>query len=142
MAELPNIIREKSVGCLCTVDETGSPSGATVFYAIKNEKLYIISHKGSQKVKSIQQNHKVCLVVADDVEYKQAQLYAIAKIIDNPDMYMPLLEEVFSKHAKDNDTLVPYMYINDEGGPVMIELTPQKNVHFSTDGGLVEQKLN
>lgn len=142
MAELPKIIQEKRTGCLCTVDANGSPSGATVFYAVKDGKIYIISHKGSQKIKSIQDNPKVCLVVADDIEYRQAQLYATARIIDNPEMYMPLLDKVIDEHSKKTDSLIPYMDINNEGGPIMIELTPLKNVHFSSGSGLSEQQFS
>ncbi len=142
MESLPRIIQDNVLGCLCTVNENGSPSGATLFYAIKDGKLYFLTHKLSQKVKSIKHNPQVCFVVADQINYHQAQLYGTAKIVSNPDEYLPLIVKNIELHSHKTDSMVPYMDIEDEGGPVVIEMIPTKNIHFSSGAGLGEQQFN
>lgn len=86
-------------------------------------------------------NPNVCLVVADLVNYHQAQLYASAKIVSNPRDYLPLLLEVISKYSEKTHDFIPYMDIQNEGGLAIVELTPRKNIAFKSGQGLAEQNF-
>ncbi len=142
MAQLPDFVSNTAIGCLCTSDLHGTPSGATVFYAVQNDKIYIMTHGASLKAQHIQKNPNVCFVVVDDATYRQAQMYATAKFVNNPGDYFPLLEQAIASYKLKTHELIPYMNIKTEGiAPVVIELTIHTNKHFSSGEGLVEQKL-
>lgn len=142
MSKLPEFLEAQSLGCLCTSDEHGNPSGATVFFMVHNEKLYCMTHEDSLKVKQIRSNPKVCFVTANEIAYQQVQLYADAKIVNNPADYLPLLESTIRKYSLQTNYTIPYDEIKNEGhGPVVIELKPTRVKFFKSGEGLVEQKL-
>ncbi|MFO0862197.1 MAG: pyridoxamine 5'-phosphate oxidase family protein [Candidatus Saccharibacteria bacterium] len=142
METLPSFIKEQSLGVLCTSDENCNPSGATVFFVEKDQKLYIMTHEKSLKVQHIKNNPNVCFVIADPIHYHQAQLYATAKIAENPGDYLPLVEEVIKKYSERTEDFIPYVHIKNEGdAPVILELTLKQNRSYQPDEGLVDKKL-
>lgn len=141
MTKLPDIISTKAIGCLCTCDEKCNPSGATIFYIVKDNKLYCITHEDSLKVQHIKNNPNVCFVIADNTKYNQIQLYATARIVDNPGDYIPLLEKAIEAHSVKTNEMIPYMNIKNEGNtPVVLELTPKNSKVFEPSTGLTVQK--
>lgn len=142
MEKLPSFIKEQSLGVLCTSDENCNPSGATVFFVEKDQKLYIMTHEKSLKVQHIKNNPNVCFVIADPIHYHQAQLYATAKIAENPGDYLPLVEEVIKKYSEKTEDFIPYVHIKNEGdAPVILELRLKQNRSYQPDEGLVNKKL-
>jgi hypothetical protein len=81
------------------------------------------------------------LVVVDEAGYRQAQLYASARLVDNPGDYFSLLEKAIGRSTNTND-MIPYMEIKNAGGPVVIELTPKHNIAFRPGEGLSEQTFS
>lgn len=143
MNKLPDLIYSQPLGVLCTSDENCNPSGATLFYVVKDDKLYSVTHEDSLKVKHIRNNPNVCLVVSNTVDYQQAQLYATAKIVEKPQDYLPLIEDAIAEYSKKTNDFIPYMHITTEGlAPVVIELTPKRNKSYRPSEGLVEQDLS
>lgn len=128
------------MGCLNTCDNNCSPSGATVFYATNNDKLYILTHEDSLKVKHIKSNPNVCMVIVDDTYYKQMQLYATAQISNDTGKYLPLIEQVMKQHSETSNSAIPYTEITNEGSaPVIIELTPKHGKYFESGLGMTEE---
>ncbi len=142
METLPTFIKDQSLGVLCTSDENCNPSGATVFFVEKNQKLYIMTHEKSLKVQHIKNNPNVCFVVADPIHYHQAQLYATAKIVDNPGEFLPLVENVIKQYSEKTEDFIPYVHIKNEGeAPVILELTLKNNRSYQPSEGLIDKKV-
>jgi nitroimidazol reductase NimA-like FMN-containing flavoprotein (pyridoxamine 5'-phosphate oxidase superfamily) len=128
------------MGCLNTCDNNCNPSGATVFYAVHNDKLYILTHEQSLKVKHIKANPNVCIVIVDDTYYKQMQLYATAKLVKDTGKHLPLIRQVMAEHSEKSDSAIPYTEITTEGtAPAIIELTPKHGKYFESGVGIVEE---
>lgn len=139
MEQLPSFIMTKSIACLCTCDKEGNPSGATIFYVVKDDKIYILTHEQSLKVKHIKANPKVCFVVVDEIDYHQVQLYAEATIVDNPGDYIPLIKKAIEAHSENTNEMIPYNDIKNEGNnPVVIQLMPKNSKRFRSGEGLTE----
>lgn len=142
METLPNFIKQQSLGVLCTSDENCNPSGATVFFVEKNQKIYIMTHERSLKIQHIKNNPNVCFVIADPIHYHQAQLYATAKIVDNPGEFLPLVENVIKQYSENTEDFIPYVHIKNEGeAPVILELTLKNNRSYQPSEGLIDKKV-
>lgn len=136
---LPQLVLEGSLGRIATSDSKGNPSVATVFYAVSEGSIFFLTHAGSLKVEQIKSNPKVCFLVSDDVKYRQSQIYGNAKIIDQPQKYIKLVEDVMRLYSENTDAVIPYLDIKTQGNvPVVIEIVPDKGRHFKSGVGLVE----
>lgn len=134
------------IGCLGTSDKKGNVSNAYMFFVLRKDKFYLVTHKKSLKVKHIKENPNVCFVVSDTITYEQLQLYAIAKIVDVPDAkIMKDIMAVIQRHSLKTDRWIPYMEqevnkIDKTDVVVVIELTPKKHKLFNSDQGIVDQQ--
>ena len=138
--KIPELILSNNIGVLSTCDEHCKPSAATLFYAVRGGKLYFFTHEDSVKIKHIHANPSVCLVVSDHTNYRQAQVYATAKIIEDPSELLKLLENVINKEEViKSDYLIPYMYIESEGSaPVVVEMEPKSIRLFQPETGITQ----
>lgn len=110
-----------------------------MFYLVKDDKLYLLTHDQSTKIQHIKSNPNVCIVIEDDSTYEQVQIYCRAKIVETPGEFIPDIQQVINKATEESNFFAPYTYIKNEGeGLEVIELETLKIKSFDPQNGLTE----
>jgi len=75
-----DFIASSHVGVLSTIDRSGNVTGATVYYALLNDAIYILTKEGTRKARNIFTNPQVALTIFDSTKLKELQIEATARV--------------------------------------------------------------
>jgi nitroimidazol reductase NimA-like FMN-containing flavoprotein (pyridoxamine 5'-phosphate oxidase superfamily) len=119
---------------IATVDGNGDPNIQPVWYYHDQgaDKLYVITDKGSQKVKNIRRKNTVYFNVDEDAHpYRCVKGKAMARISEKISGNIPVAEKVMVKYvgSTDHPIAVRAIELVKKGESVILEITP---AYYST----------
>ncbi|VFJ14401.1 pyridoxamine 5'-phosphate oxidase family protein [Candidatus Nitrosocosmicus franklandus] len=116
---------------LATVDEDGYPSIQPLWFLYVKEpgKIYVATPKTTRKALNLYKNpDKVYFSIDDEnFPYKGAKGRGIARISENADWNIPIVEKIILKYlgTKDNPLAQTIMENTRKGIQIIIEITPK-----------------
>lgn len=137
---LPNILTKNALGYISTADSNG-PSGASIFYAFKDDEIIFMTHTDSLKARHVRANPQVCLTVVDAKNYEQIQLYGSATEKTSPSKEVDILLEVIEREGTKREEFYPYINVETQHGLAVFGITPNRYKLLVPGQGLKEIKL-
>ena len=125
------LVESKLNAQIATIDEEGYPMVQPVwfFYDRDSGKIYSGTRKGTWKIENIKRHpDKVYFSIDDEnFPYKGVKGRAKARVIEEPNKVLPIVEKINLKYLGTNDHPLAQMLIDNarKGEEVMIELTPK-----------------
>ena len=136
---MPNKVTEEEVNSflesklnlqLATIDEEGYPSIQPIWFLYDKEsgKIYISTQKTTRKAHNLYKNSDKIYFSIDDENYpyKGVKGRAVAKISEDIDWNLPIIEKIITKYLGTVDNPLAQMLMENgrKGIQIVIEITP------------------
>ena len=115
---------ERGVGILSTVDRTGNVHGATVYYTVHNDYIYVLSKSGTRKAQNILAHNQVSLTVSDADTLQTLQLNGLAEVETNRTVKDYIFNEMVKPRSYKGQELLPPVVKLEAGTYVIIRIAP------------------
>ena len=115
---------ERGVGILSTVDRTGNVHGATVYYTVHNDYIYVLSKSGTRKAQNILAHNQVSLTVLDADTLQTLQLNGLAEVETNRTVKDYIFNEMVKPRSHKGQELLPPVVKLEAGTYVIIRIAP------------------
>ena len=117
---------ERGVGVLSTVDRTGNVHGATVYYTVYNDYIYVLSKSDTHKTHNILAHNQVSLTVSDTDTLQTLQLNGLAEVETNRTVKDYIFNEMVKPRShKGRELLPPVVKLEAGAGAyVIIRIAP------------------
>ena len=136
---MPNKVTEEEVNSflesnlnlqLATIDEEGYPSIQPIWFLYDKEsgKIYISTQKTTRKARNLYKNSNKTYFSIDDENYpyKGVKGRAVAKISEDIDWNLPIIEKIITKYLGTVDNPLAQMLMENgrKGIQIVIKITP------------------
>ena len=115
---------ERGVGILSTVDRTGNVHGATVYYTVHNDYIYVLSKSGTRKAQNILAHNQVSLTVSDADTLQTLQLNGLAEVETNRTVKDYIFNEMVKPRSYKGQERLPPVVKLEAGTYVIIRIAP------------------
>ncbi len=116
----------KYSGVLATADGVGNPHATPVYYLVENDfSLFFATSRETQKYKNMEENRSVAFVVYDEKEQTTAQVEGLIEIVEDPDVYRKVVDNMFTSSTERSETAMPPAAKVLAGGYVVLRLVPR-----------------
>ncbi len=130
-----DFLQSQPTGVLSTVDETGSPHGAVIYYSInENFEVLFATRRETKKSDNLTHNNRAVLVIYDAPTQTTAQVTGDVAEVTEPEVAQKAFENMVKASLETSDEIEPPIEkLNEAGDLIAYKLTPA-HIHMAVYG--------
>lgn len=119
-------IQSHEVGVLSSIDRTGTVSGATVYYTMRDDYVYFMTKEATRKADSIMGNQHVAFTIFDAAKLQTVQLQGIVEQVHDDKLEMEVASAIVHPRTYEDGSHKPPILRMKPGGIQTYRIIPTK----------------
>jgi nitroimidazol reductase NimA-like FMN-containing flavoprotein (pyridoxamine 5'-phosphate oxidase superfamily) len=122
-------LETQEVAVLSTLSRSAQVQGATVYYRLRDDCIYILTKSDSSKAHNMMAHNQVALTIYNPDEIKTVQLEGIAQIEADRETKRIIFDELVKPRDYQGEKLMPPVTELSAGGFITFRIQPTKVIY-------------